>query len=99
MRNIALSLFCLLISFSTASAQGKPSSVAELAAYRGADREEMLKAGAKKEGKIVWYTTLIAYKEIAAVFEAKYPGIKVETYRANSTDLLKRFMAEAQARL
>ncbi len=96
MRTLILTLFYVLGTFSLALAQGK--SVAEIAAYRGADREEILKAGAKKEGKVVWYTTLIAYKEIASIFEAKYPGVRVETYRANSTDLLKRFLAEAQAR-
>jgi iron(III) transport system substrate-binding protein len=98
MKRIALSIPCLLLAFSLASAQGKPSSAPAVAAYRGADREEFLKAGAKKEGKVMWYTTLIAYKEIAAAFESKYPGVRVESYRANSTDLIKRFMTEAQAR-
>lgn len=97
MPTLILTLFYVVGTFSLALAQGKPSSVAELAAYRGADREEILKSGAKKEGKVVWYTTLIAYKEIAGIFEAKYPGVRVETYRANSTDLLKRFLSEAQA--
>lgn len=96
MRTLILTLFYVLSTFSLALAQGK--SVAEIAAYRGADREEILKAGAKKEGKVLWYTTLIAYKEIAGIFESKHPGVRVETYRANSTDLLKRFLAEAQAR-
>jgi len=87
----------LLISFApVASAQNK--SIAELANYRGADREEVLKAGARKEGKIVWYTSLTAHRDIANVFEAKYPGIKVETYRAGSTDLTRRLLAEAQSR-
>ena len=81
---------------SSAGAQTK--SVADLANYRGADREEMLKAGARKEGKLVWYTTLTAHRDIANVFEGKYPGIKVETYRTGSTDLLRRIMTEAQSR-
>jgi hypothetical protein len=42
----------------------------------------MLKAGAKKEAKLTWYTSLTAHRDIANVFEAKYPGVKVETYRA-----------------
>ena len=29
----------------------KPASIAELASYRGADREQILYAGAKNEGK------------------------------------------------
>jgi iron(III) transport system substrate-binding protein len=87
----------LLISFvPVASAQTK--SLADLANYRGADREEVLKAGARKEGKIVWYTSLTAHRDIASVFEAKYPGVKVETYRAGSTDLTRRLLTEAQSR-
>src|SRR6187200_3087087 len=87
-------LFCSVAS--TSIAQTK--SIADLANYRGADREEMLKAGAKKEGKLVWYTSLTAHRDIANVFEAKYPGVKVETYRAGSTDLTRRILSEAQAR-
>ena len=58
----------------------------------------MLKAGAKKEGKLVWYTSLTAHRDIANIFEAKYPGIKVETYRAGPNDLTRRLLSEAQAR-
>jgi iron(III) transport system substrate-binding protein len=46
----------------------------------------------------MWYTTLTAHKEIAALFEAKYPGIRVETYRAGSRDLLRRILSEAQSK-
>lgn len=95
MRFIVLTIIFVLCFIPSAGAQTK--SVADLANYRGADREEVLKAGAKKEGKLMWYTTLTAHKEIAAVFETKYPGIKVETYRTGSTDLLRRILAEAQS--
>jgi iron(III) transport system substrate-binding protein len=79
-------------------AQTQTKSVADLANYRGADREEMLKAGAKKESKMVWYTSLTAHRDIANVFEAKYSGIKVETYRAGPNDLTRRLLSEAQAK-
>ncbi|HET8562423.1 MAG TPA: extracellular solute-binding protein, partial [Candidatus Binatia bacterium] len=95
MRFIVLTIIIALCFIPSAAAQTK--SAADLANYRGADREEVLKAGAKKEGKLMWYTTLTAHKEIAAVFETKYPGIKVETYRTGSTDLLRRILAEAQS--
>lgn len=93
----------VLISISCAAvarAQGKKPLSAELAAYSGADREQRLIEGAKAEGKVVWYTSLAgsSYKEIAKGFEAKYPGIKVETYRGTSTDILTRISAEAQAK-
>ena len=91
-------LFLLLSVYPTAFALGQTRSLADLANYRGADREEMLKAGAKKEGKMVWYTSLTAHRDIANVFEAKYPGIKIETYRAGSTDLTRRLISEAQTK-
>ena len=87
-----------LVSAFVSSAAAQTKLVVDLANYRGADREEMLKAGAKKEGKLVWYTSLTAHRDIANVFEAKYPGIKVETYRAGPTDLSRRLLTEAEAR-
>jgi iron(III) transport system substrate-binding protein len=95
-RNLFLAVVFIFASLNSAAAQTK--SVADLANYRGADREEMLKAGAKKEGKMVWYTSLTAHRDIANVFEAKYSGIKVETYRAGPNDLTRRLLSEAQAR-
>jgi iron(III) transport system substrate-binding protein len=93
---------CLLFiqSFNTAWAQGKPVSPADLAAYTGSDREQRLIAGAKTEGKVVWYTSLAgsSYKELAKGFETKYPGVKIEPYRAESSDIMTKVTAEAQAR-
>src|SRR4029434_10185079 len=75
-------VFFQLLPFRLAAQTGKPTSIAELATYTGADREQMLAAGAKKEGKIVWYTALAgnSYRELAKAFEAKY-GVQVESYR------------------
>ena len=93
-----------LIYFIFASiAQGqakKPATLAELAAYMGQDREQLLFTGAKGEGKVVWYTSLAggSYKAIVEVFEAKYPGVKVEVYRAGGADLTVRLSEEAKAR-
>jgi len=90
-----------LLLGATAWAQSKkPSSLAELAAYSGADREQRLLAGAKAEGKVVWYTSLAgsSYKELAKGFETKYPGVTIEPYRATSGDLMTKLVAEAEAR-
>ena len=101
MRRIIIALFVAFIAAAPALAQrGKPSSLEELAAYAGADREHILAAGAKSEGKVVWYTSLagVSYKEIAKAFEAKYSGVKVDIYRATSEDLMAKITAEAQAK-
>lgn len=96
LRGVGLSLSLVILVTSGAFAQTK--SAADLANYRGTDREEMLKAGAKKEGKMVWYTSLTAHRDIANIFEAKYPGIKIETYRAGPNDLNRRLLSEAQSK-
>jgi iron(III) transport system substrate-binding protein len=82
------------------AAQGKkPSTLSELVAYTGADRETILASGAKAEGKVNWYTSLAgsSYKELAQGFEKKY-GVKVDVYRATSNDLMARIGSEAKAR-
>ena len=89
----------LLIAAPALSQTGKPSSLADLSSYTGADRERLLLDGAKREGKVVWYTTLAAdqNKQLANAFEAKYPGVKVETYRTGSSALVQRVLTEAKA--
>ena len=74
--------------------------IEQLAAYNKPDREKVLYAGAKPEGKITWYTSLAgdSYKDLAAAFEARYPGVKVESYRATRQEMSARIMAEAQSK-
>jgi iron(III) transport system substrate-binding protein len=78
----------------------KPMPVAEMAAYNKPDREKVLYEGAKKEGKLMWYTSLTGGPNTDApkVFEAKYPGVQVEVYRGDSDALISRIMQEAQAK-
>ena len=94
-------LVALLVLPASAWAQArKPSTIAELVTYRGADREQLLYAGAKGEGKIVWYTSLAgdSYKELVKAFETKYAGVKVESYRAAGAELVTRLEEEGKAR-
>ena len=95
---ISAILVCLISADGWAQAR-KPLSLAELGAYTGADREQRLIAGAKAEGKVVWYTSLAgsSYKDLAKGFETKY-GIKIEPYRATSSDIMTKVTAEAQAK-
>jgi iron(III) transport system substrate-binding protein len=98
-----MSFLILALLFLSGGASGqarKPASIAELVTYRAPDREAILYAGAKTEGKIIWYTSLAgdSYKELVRAFEAKYPGIKVDSYRAAGADLVVRLQEEAKAR-
>ena len=56
---------------------------------------------AKKEGKVVWYTSLVlpSAEKVAKLFEAAYPGIKVEVHRTGSQRILQRVMQELSANI
>jgi iron(III) transport system substrate-binding protein len=79
---------------------GNAATAAELATYSKPDREKVLYEGAKKEGKLLWYTSLTGGPnlEVPKAFEAKYPGIKADVYRGDSDALISRVLQEAQAK-
>jgi ABC-type Fe3+ transport system substrate-binding protein len=55
---------------------------------------------AKKEGKVVWYTTLIVNQAIRPLKEAfgkAYPGIELQYTRADESPTAAKILAEAQA--
>jgi iron(III) transport system substrate-binding protein len=82
---VFLSLACGL-----AQAQGPAS-------YEGADRQDRLVAGAKKERELVIYTSAQSddIGAVAKAFEAKY-GVKVNLWRAGSEKVLQRAVTEAR---
>ena len=79
---------------------GKPMSTVELAAYNKPDREKVLYEGAKKEGRLMWYTSLTGGPNTDApkVFAAKYPGVQLEVFRGASEAIIQRVLQEAQAK-
>ena len=72
-------------------------AVSCLAASAGAQDARV--DAAKKEGKVVWYTSLAltSAEKVAKLFEAAYPGIKVEVHRTGSQRILQRVMQELGA--
>ena len=69
-------------------------------APRAAAQDARLEA-AKKEGRVVWYTSLAlpSAEKVAKLFEAAYPGIKVEVHRTGSQRILQRVMQELSANI
>jgi len=101
MKRFGLIVLLFLLFTTHAWAQSlKRTSITELATYTGADREQLLYAGAKSEGTVTWYTSLAgdSYKAMARAFETKYPGLRLEAYRAGGSDLVPRMIEEAKAR-
>jgi iron(III) transport system substrate-binding protein len=61
---------------------------------------ELIEA-AKKEGKVVWYTSidLAGAERIAKSFEAKYPGIPVRVERSGAERVFQRIGQEYSSRI
>lgn len=99
--SLASVLFLLAACGGTAaptSTAGKSGAPLDIATYQGADRQQMLEAGARKEGTLTWYTSLagpIIDRQFAG-FKQKYPFIQPEVYRAADNELLARATQEAQ---
>ena len=64
-------------------AQGKPGPHRDFYMYQGADRDQRILAGAKKEGRAVVYTSLNLKDSvpITQAFEKKYGVIGTESFR------------------
>ena len=69
------------------------ASVEEITLYNKPDRQKILVDGARKEGKITWYTSLIVdqvVRPLKEAFEKKYPFIQIEHFRGNSERLVQK---------
>ncbi len=69
------------------------------AASSASAQDAALVEAARKEGKVVWYTSLAlpSSTALAHAFEKKYKGIEVEVHRTGSQRVLQRVMQEATA--
>jgi iron(III) transport system substrate-binding protein len=87
---IATVLASLLVGVSTANAQVPAGYPADYKA---------IVDGAKKEGKVVVYSTTDAklVQPLIKDFEAAFPGVKVEYTDMNSTEIYNRFISENAA--
>ena len=71
-----------------------------IAATPACAADAALVEAAKKEGKVVWYTTLIvnqAIRPLKEAFEKAYPGIELQYTRADEAPTAAKILAEAQA--
>jgi len=95
---LAAPLLVVMIFGGTAiAAAKKPTTATELALYRGSDRQQILEEGARKEGKLTFYTTAVlegSVRPIVNAFQKKYPYIKVDIWRGETTGVVPRIIEE-----
>src|SRR5205823_4356610 len=89
----ALALALLAWSASCACAGNR-----DIYLYQGADREQRLVEGAKKEGQVVFYSTMTVQdgRALAAAFERRY-GVKVTHWRASAEKIVQRALMETRS--
>jgi iron(III) transport system substrate-binding protein len=87
-----------LLPWRSGSAATVEEVVKKASALTGAARRTFLEEGARKEGEIVFYTSLSLtdYPKILPHFEKSYPFIKTNTYRATPSGLFTRVDTEAR---
>jgi iron(III) transport system substrate-binding protein len=95
----ALAALALAMLALASPARAQASRVAEIATYQGADREQRLIEGAKREKELTFYSSVPPddIAALASAFDKKY-GIKVKVWRADSEGFLQRIVNEARAR-
>jgi iron(III) transport system substrate-binding protein len=90
-------LAAVIVTLPLAAQAAEPKTVAEIAAYTGADRQVVLEAGAKKEGEILIYQIGTQSAPIIEAFGKKYPFLKVQPQRNDSTIQARRTIEEYSA--
>jgi iron(III) transport system substrate-binding protein len=75
--------------------------LASLLGVQPAGAQDARLEAARKEGKVVWYTSLAltSAEKVAKLFETKHPGVKVEVHRTGSQRILQRVMQELTANI
>src|ERR1700730_12547436 len=77
------------------------ASVETIAMLKSADRQKILVEGAKKEGKVSFYTGLIVdqvVRPLKDALEKEYPFVHVDFFRGNSEAVAQRVLIEYQAK-
>ncbi len=101
---VAALLAALLLWSASAGAGPSPagrSGVAEVALYKGPDRQAKLEAGARAEGALFLYTSMDLEEStpIVEVFKKKYPFItQADIYRASGEDVAQKIITEYRGR-
>src|SRR5512146_1452105 len=62
-------------------------------------RKTMLEEGARKEGEVIWYTSmsLTDFPKIVGAFEKAFPAVKIRTNRLSQSSVLPKIEIEARA--
>ena len=90
-------LLTLALLAAAPPARAAPTTVAEIATYMGGDRQQMLEAGARREGTVMLYATGTQIQPLLDRFMQIYPFVKVTMPRASALDVTRKVIEEYSA--
>ena len=93
-------IFALFAMMVAAVAPSFAAPAPATATYNGADRNQRILEGAKREGKVVFYSGMIenqALRPMADAFRKKYPFVAVDYWRGDSRALVQKALTERRA--
>ncbi len=92
-------LLCMSLIPGSALSQTRQASLQAISKWRGSERENKLRDGAKKEGSLIWYSSTTAEDSLALSrkFQETYPFVKIDHLRSPSEKMIERILLEARA--
>ena len=78
----------------------RSADATNIALYKGPDRNVLILAGAKREGKVVVYSGMIenqALRPLVDAFKKQYPSIAVDYWRGDSRAMVQKALTERRS--
>ena len=96
---LLLAIWLALLGGAPVFAASVEDAVKSLRSASPAQRKTLLEDGARKEGELIWYTSmgLTDFPKIVGAFEKSAPYVKVSTNRLAQSSLMPKIATEARA--
>ncbi len=97
---LRLAAAAVAVAAALGAASARALTVDEILNYQGADRQQVLEEGARREGTLLIYSGMIVnqlLRPLTEAFERKYPFIKTRYWRGDSNQVLVKVISEMQA--
>jgi len=96
---IQISLGAWIVSADSAQSATVEDVVKSTRGVPAVQRKTILEDGARKEGEVIWYTSmsLTDFPKIVGAFEKTFPYVKIRTNRLSQSSVLPKIETEARA--
>jgi len=92
--------FAAVLAGAAAATRARAGSAPDPFIYAGSDRQKLLEEGAKREGRLMFYSALIPNLGLRAIvngFKKQYPFVDIESWRGPEVNIAQKILAELRA--